>query len=176
MNNKSNERLLRVRNIQSGVLLLPFPPRSNPAMEIIPINGTAVIDEDLLEALGDLIAIIEEVVPSNLSNYGHKADPVPIDPTNNDKCEEDPSFRRFLQIWSDAFGKTFRKTSELLSLADKANLKILESGKQQHQRVSQLGKSLRKRAILDNSPWVIQIRHRSNRTEYSVSLIQNPDS
>jgi len=171
MNNKSNERLWRVRNIQSGVVLLPFSPVSHPLMEILPINGTAVIDEDLLEALGDLVAIIDEVVPTNQSTSGLKAAPSVSAAANTDKCEEDCSFRRFLQLWSDAFGKTFRRTSELLPLAEKANLELLDSSKQQHQRVSDLGKSLRRRATLDNSPWVIKTRCRSNRTEYSVAII-----
>lgn len=176
MNNKSNERLWRVRNIQSGVLLLPFPPLSHPLMEILPINGTAVIEQDLLEALGDVIEIIEEVVPTSRSNSGLKAATSVSAPTNSDKCEKDLNFRRFFQLWSGAFGKTFRRTSELLPLADKANLELLDSSKQQHQRVSNLGKSLRRRAVLDNRPWIIKTRRRSNRTEYSLCLIQNPGS
>jgi len=179
MNNKANERLWRVRNIQPGVLLLPFPPRSDPAMEILPINGTAVIEQNLLEVLGDLIVIVEEMAPITQLDFGLEVVPTVIIPSivpTNEDNNEDVRFVRFFEIWNDAFGTTFRKANELLFLADNANIEILEFDKQKHHRVSEFGKLLQGLATLDNTPWVIKTRRRSNRTEYSVSLIQNSKS
>lgn len=170
MSSKLPKRIWRIRNIQPGVILLPWPPVSHPTMEILPINGTVIIDHDLLETLGDLVEIVEEVSPPQIGCVDR--------PDTSVLCSSYQErnlltcLTHLFQIWNDTFGTTFKKTSELLFLADQANLEIIDPGKPQHQRVSELGKMLRRLAALDNSPWVIRTRFRSNRTEYSIDLIQ----
>lgn len=116
-----------IRNKINSTILLPEPPISPHDLEILPIDGTAIVTEKLRRALDGLVDVVQEI-PTH--HHPLTVSELLIDPEPKTECRYDQTIsikhqndvitanlEAFLKAWEEHYGEYPVRSSELHPLA-----------------------------------------------------------
>jgi len=144
--------------------MLPEPAIFPEDYDLLPIGKSIVVGQRLLQALGDLVEIVEDWNQQITASNGETQ----IESPWSSEMELKSKLQEAFSEWHDLHGENYVRAKTLIPILKDTVIPAASNAKSSHVISMMLGRLLQNLAAEDHHPWKIIVRRRSNRSDYAL--------